>query len=90
MYERGQNRLFYQSNLEFPQNVTATVINPKLETSGPFKMIYISDGLYYLDVFFSELGSHVFYVYEEDVKKCRYILRVDSGKYLVYPHGNIV
>ena len=90
MYNRGNNRLFYQSNTSSEQKVTAEVIKPDLTMVGPFEMMFVEDGLYYLDIFFTDFGSHVFYVYEEGVKKFRDILRVNNGQFVIYPKGNIV
>jgi hypothetical protein len=84
-FSRGRNRLFYQSTLEIPQNVTAKIINPLLEDNGPYKMTYVKNGLYYLDISFKHFGPYMFYVYEEDVKKYGDILRVIEGKFVIYP-----
>jgi len=77
--------LFYQSKEESQQGVTAVVVSPNLEEEGPFNMVYISDGLYYLDFCFSMSGSHVFYVYENGVKRHNEILVVSSSNLIIYP-----
>jgi len=86
VYSRGRTRLFYQSNIDIAQTVTAKIINPELETKGPLSMTFVSDGLYYMDVWFTKIGSYVFYVYENGVRKHKDILVVgDSLRYIIYP-----
>lgn len=63
---------------------------PNLEIKGPFIMDFFADGLYYIDVVFTKLGSHVFYVYENNVKKHEEILVVSGGQYVIYPKGNVI
>ena len=87
MYKRGKNRLFYQSKEETKQTIVVEIITPSLNTIGPLNMEFFNKGLYYIDVWFSDLGSHVFYVYENNVQKYRDILVVSSGKYVIYPDG---
>lgn len=85
MYSIGVNRLFYQSKEETQQAVAAVVVSPNLEEEGPFNMVYRSNGLYYLDFCFSMSGSHVFYVYENEVKRHNEILVVSNSNLIIYP-----
>jgi len=86
VYVRGKHRLFYQSNVETQQVVTAKIITPELETKGPLTMAFLSEGLYYMDVWFTKMGSHVFYVYENGIKKKQEILVVEQApRYIIYP-----
>ena len=87
MYKLGKHRLFYCSNSNSQVNVNAEVIKPSLETSDLIDMIYFGDKLYYMDVCFDEIGSHVFNVYENGIKKHREILLVSGGDLILYPEG---
>lgn len=85
MYSVGKQRLFYISKT-FGNNVVETeIINPSLNKSPRFPMIYLEDNVYYFDITFRARGSYVFKVYENGELKLRTILKVSSGQHLFYP-----
>lgn len=86
MYRRGQNRIFFQSNTLTGETVEVEFVNPKLEQSSRFEMTYLSDGLYYIDIWFRWVGSHVMRVYSNDVKVGHGMLQVGGSGILVYPN----
>ncbi len=86
MYTRGHNRIFFQSNVLTGEPVEAEFINPKLEQSNRFEMTYLSNGLYYVDVWFRWVGSHVMRVYKDNVKVGHGMLPVTGSGILVYPN----
>lgn len=79
--------MFYCAASDSETTITAEIIKPSLKTSDLIEMTYFGDKLYYLDVVFSEVGSHVFNVYENGVKKHREILLVSNGSLILYPEG---
>ena len=85
MYRLGTNRLFYASTPGSQSVVTVDIITPSLKKNGLYEMIYLYDSLYYLDVCFTELGSHVFTVFENGIKKHRDILLVSNSDLILYP-----
>lgn len=87
MYKIGKHRLFYCSNANFQVNITAEIIKPNLETGDLIEMTYFDDKLYYMDVYFTDIGSHVFNVYENGVRKHREILLISGGNLILYPEG---
>jgi len=91
MYRLGFHRIFYQSPHVNQQELTAIVLTPLLETKGPFALTYISDGLYYLDVTFRRLGSHVFSIYSGADCEAKKILVVEPGELsIIYPREAIL
>ena len=85
MYSIGKQRLFYISNAVGNKTVEAEVISPSLVKSNKFVMVYLEDGVYYIDITFRARGSYVFKVYENGELKLRTILKVSSGQHLFYP-----
>lgn len=85
MYRLGKHRLFYCSVSGSQANVAAEIITPCLETSGLIEMTYFDNNLYYFDVVFTVIGSHVFTVYENGIKKHREILVVSNSSLILYP-----
>jgi len=83
MYELGNHRLFYQAKEKI--SVTVIIRTPDLGVTGPFDMIFVDDKLYYFDIVFRQLGSHVFDIYENGVKRHRDILVVSGGNLVIYP-----
>jgi len=77
--------LFYASTPGSQSVVTVDIITPSLKKNGLYEMIYLYDSLYYLDVCFTELGSHVFTVFENGIKKHRDILLVSNSDLILYP-----
>jgi len=84
-YNRGKNRLFYQSKLTDEQDVKVNILNPKLELSNQIPMIFLGDGLYYVDVWFRNAGSHFVKVYENGNIKHKDILKVVHVGHIIYP-----
>lgn len=85
VYRLGTNRLFYVATSDSELTVTVDITMPSLKTSGLLTMTSVNNGLYYLDMCFTELGSHVFTVFEDGVKKYRDILLVSNGDLILYP-----
>jgi hypothetical protein len=91
VYARGKNRLFYQSKILEEKDVFLEITTPSLDVLSNVGMTYFEDGLYYADIWFLDLGSHVFKVYEDGEIKHKEILHVSSGKYIIYPEsGRII
>ena len=86
MYKLGTNRLFYTATSDSQLAVTFNITTPSLKNNGLHEMNYLQDGLYYLDIVFTELGSHVFTVYEDGIRKYRDILLVSNGDLVIYPN----
>lgn len=80
--------MFYQSNVETLQTVTTEIITPCLTKLGPWPLTFVEKGLYYIDVWFATIGSHVFYVYENNILKHKDILVVGTSgsPHIIYPN----
>jgi len=85
VYRRGKARLFYHSKNNTINDIKIKIITPLLEERGPWPMINYGDGLYYIDIWFTLLGSHVFFVYENGEQVHKNILVVDGGQHIIYP-----
>jgi hypothetical protein len=60
-------------------------LNPKLELSNKIPMIYLDDGLYYVDIWFRNAGSHFVRVYENGDIKHKEILKVGYAGHVIFP-----
>lgn len=86
MYVKGKNRVFYQATNLDGHEVYCDFLNPKLERSEKFKMIYIGESLYYVDVWFKYTGSYVIRTFKDEVKLNHNIIQVGQGdKFIIYP-----
>jgi len=85
VYSIGKQRLFYISKVSGNNIVETEIINPGLNKSPRFPMVYFEDNIYYFDIHFKTRGSYVFRIYENNVLVHKDILKVSSGKYVVYP-----
>ena len=91
MYSRGHNKIFYKSKIKEEQFVEIDILNPKLERSDRWKMSFLEDGTYYIDVRFKYIGSYYFRVYENGEEKHHDILTVSSNNSVIIPYQeNIV
>lgn len=83
MYSIGQNRLFFQSNTLTGEPVEIEIINPRLEKSKRFRMIYVDEGLYYFDADFKYHGSHAMKVFQNGNKVGHSILTVGNANGII-------
>lgn len=85
MYAQGKNRLLYSSNNDGPQDVTVKITNPKLESFGPWAMKFVEGSLYYIDIWFRNLGSYLFCVFEDGTQVYQNILVVSRNAHIYFP-----
>jgi len=88
VYTIGKQRLFYISAISENKTVETEITGPSLKTYGRYNMTYINGGKFYIDITFMSQGSYIFEVFENGVFTHRDILKVDKGKYIVYPQDN--
>ena len=84
MYTRGDNRLFLQTHDSSDEHLEIEFINPKLDKSKRFNMIYIEDVLYYIDIIFRYLGPYSARVYKNNNKIYHSVIKVGPGM-IIYP-----
>ena len=85
MYLRGKNRIFYKSNTVGNKIVEIDILNSKLERTNKLPMTFFNDNTYYIDIWFRNIGSYLFRVFENGIKKHEDILVVSAGNHIIYP-----
>jgi len=88
-YQGKTNRIFYQTTNYDNVSIECDFLNPYLERSEKLLMTYISDNLYYIDIFFKYTGSYVLRTFKDNTKLNHNIIQVGSGTGLsIYPNEN--
>lgn len=86
MYVQGKNRIFYQAIDLDNVDVYCDFLNPNLERSKQYKMNYIEENTYYVDVLFKYSGSYIVRVFFGGKKINHNIIQVGSESGLtIYP-----
>jgi ABC-type enterochelin transport system substrate-binding protein len=83
VYKTGTNRLFYSSETAVGKTVEIDILTPNLKQSNKKLMNNIGD-IFYVDVCFSEQGSHFMRVFENNIHKHSEILVVSGSSGLIF------
>lgn len=91
MYQKGKNRIFYETLNLNGESVECDFLNPKLERSEKMSMIYHDENTYYVDVFLKYSGSYVLRAFKDGLKMGHNIIQVGGGSDLIiYPDDDVL
>lgn len=90
-YRVGKNRIFYESNDSQGKDIKIEILNPLLQKSDKLQMNYFENNIFYIDVWFRNIGSHIIRVFENGVEKHKDILSVSEPGLIIYPkEGQVI